>query len=61
VKKTDEGICVINVWETQSDFEAFVTNRLAPLLEEIGVPASSVDITLSEVHNYLAGSRYGRG
>jgi hypothetical protein len=60
VKKTNDGIRVINVWESEAGFEEFAANRLAPLLEEIGVPASSIEIQLFEVHNYLAGTRYGR-
>jgi hypothetical protein len=60
VKKTDDGIRVINVWESEEEFEEFAVTRLAPLLEEIGVPTSSLEIRLSAVHNYLAGSRYGR-
>jgi hypothetical protein len=61
VKKTEDGILIINVWESEAEFEEFAVNRLAPLLEEIGVPAPSIDIQFSDVHNYLAGSRYGRG
>jgi hypothetical protein len=60
VKKMEGGIRVINVWESEEDFGEFVVNRLSPLLEEIGVPASAIDIQVFEIHNYLAGSRYGR-
>ena len=60
VRGTDHGIRVVVVWESMSEFEDFAANRLAPLLEEIGVPLSSLEIQSFELHNYLAGIRYGR-
>jgi hypothetical protein len=60
VRKTDDGIRVIVVWESEAEFEEFAMQRLGPLLEEIGVPGSALEIQLFELHNYLAGSRYGR-
>jgi hypothetical protein len=60
VRKTDDGIRVIVVWESMPEFEDFAVRRLGPLLEEIGVSGSALDIQFFELHNYLAGSRYGR-
>jgi hypothetical protein len=60
VKKMDDGIRVINVWESEEEFGEFAVNRMLPLLEEIGVSAAAIDIQISEIHNYLAGSRFAR-
>lgn len=60
VRKTEDGIRVTVVWETEAEFEVFAVERLAPLLGEIGIPGSSLTIQFFELHNYLAGSRYGR-
>lgn len=58
VMKTDDGIRVVNIWESRESFEQFAVEALAPLLEEIGVPMPVLEIQFFDVHNYLAGSRY---
>jgi hypothetical protein len=56
VTKTDDGILIVNVWETRAGFERFVTETVAPLAGEVGVVEPPV-IKIFEVHNYLFGSR----
>src|ERR1700688_3772800 len=56
VTKTDDGILIVNVWESRKGFEKFVTERVAPLVREVGV-VEPPEIKVFEVHNYLFGSR----
>lgn len=59
VTKTDDGILIVNVWESQAGFERFVTETVAPLAAEVGVVEPPV-LKIFEVHNYLFGSRRHR-
>ena len=41
----DDGFKVVDVWESASDFEAFVESRLRPVVEKLGIEADpKVDI-----------------
>lgn len=51
VAKTDEGIRVIDVWETKEDFERFATEKIGPLSQEAGM--SGPRMSFHAVHNYL--------
>jgi hypothetical protein len=33
----DQGICVVDVWESRQEFEAFLTDRLAPVFAKLGI------------------------
>jgi quinol monooxygenase YgiN len=33
---TSEGLCVIDVWESQQDFDAFMQSRLKPAFDAVG-------------------------
>jgi len=59
VTKTDDGIRVINVWESRDAWEKFAQERLAPVFQEVGVPGPP-EIQFFEVHNYSAGGHSGR-
>ena len=54
--KTDDGILIVNVWESREGFETFVTERITPLLREAGA-VEPPEIEVLEVHNFLFGSR----
>jgi hypothetical protein len=56
VTKTDDGILIVNVWESRKGFETFLNERVAPLAREVGVVEPPV-IKIFEVHNYLFGAR----
>ena len=47
-----EGIRVVDLWASESDFNNFVTNRLMPVMEKIKAPPPKVEIF--EVHNVNA-------
>lgn len=33
----DKGICVVDVWESRKDFEAFLTDRLLPVFAKLKI------------------------
>lgn len=33
---TGEGMCVVDVWESQQDFDAFMNSRLKPAFDAVG-------------------------
>lgn len=51
VTRTDEGIRVIDVWETQEQFNSFAQEQIGPHTQRVGVPGPPVT-TVYEVHNY---------
>jgi hypothetical protein len=52
VTKTDDGIRVVDVWESQEQYEAFGTDTIGPITQAVGVP-SPPKTTYADVHNYL--------
>jgi hypothetical protein len=47
---TDDGFCVIEWWQSASDWETFFTQRLMPAFEKVGdIPQPAV--TTFDVHN----------
>jgi hypothetical protein len=47
---TREGLCVVDVWESQQDFDAYLNERLKPAFDAAGgIPQPRV--TRFEVHN----------
>jgi hypothetical protein len=52
VAKTDEGIRVVDVWESREQFDRFAEEQIAPFTREVGFP-SPPETTFYEVHNYL--------
>jgi hypothetical protein len=57
VTETEDGILVVNVWESREGFDKFA-GTVASLMEQVGV-VEPPDIQIFEVHNYLSGSRWG--
>ncbi len=54
VAKTDDGIKVVDVWETREQFDKFAQEQIGPYTQEVGVPAPP-ETTYHEVHNTLGG------
>jgi len=50
--KTDDGLRVVDVWETPEQFQAFAEEKIGPLSQEVGVGEPTV--TSYEVHNILS-------
>ena len=53
VTKTDDGLKVVDVWESAEAFQAFADNQIGPYTQEAGLPEPQV--TAYPVHNYLTG------
>ena len=51
VAKTDDGFRVVDVWESQADFDKFAEETLGPIAAEIGLGEPKV--TAYEAHNTL--------
>ena len=51
VTKTDDGIRVTDVWESQEQFQQFAEEKIGPITQEMGL--AQPQITTHEVHNYL--------
>ena len=52
VGKTDDGIRVVDVWETKEDYERFAQEQIGPYSQQAGF-AGPPEITYHDVHNYL--------
>jgi heme-degrading monooxygenase HmoA len=53
VTKTDDGIKVVDVWESPERFQAFADSQIGPFSAEAGL--SEPEVTAYPVHNYLVG------
>lgn len=49
---TDEGIRVVDVWETQEAFDRFAAEQIGPHTQAVGISPPSQ--TVHEVHNHFA-------
>jgi hypothetical protein len=49
---TDDGIRVVDVWETQEQFDAFAQTEIGPYSQQVGIPAPP-EVTVTPVHAYL--------
>jgi len=56
VTKTDDGVRVIDVWETREAFEEFLTDKIGMVAPKVGW-SFPPEIQFFEVHNYFVGSR----
>jgi hypothetical protein len=50
--KTDNGIRVVDVWESKEQFEQFAQEKIGPMAASAGFPGAP-EITFFEIHNYL--------
>ena len=52
VAKTEDGIIVVDVWESDEQFNAFAAEQIGPFTQQAGIPAPPV-VTRYAVHNTL--------
>lgn len=57
VTKTDDGIRIIDVWESRQAFDRFASAADPGVFAQAGAPEPPV-IQFFEVHNYLTGGRW---
>ncbi len=51
VAKTDDGLLIVDVWETREVFDKFAEEKIGPITAEVGMPAPAM--TFHEVHTFL--------
>ena len=52
VAKTDDGMRVVDVWETKEQFERFAQEQIGPYSKEVGIEDEPA-IRFYDVHTYL--------
>ena len=52
VTTTDDGMRVVDVWETREQFERFAGEQIGPYSEEVGIP-NPPDINFHDIHSHL--------
>jgi hypothetical protein len=56
VAKTDDGIRVVDVWDSRETFGAFAESTMGPITASLGVPQP--ELVFYDIHNTLVGPRY---
>jgi hypothetical protein len=51
VAETDDGLIIVDVWESREAFDKFAAEKIGPLSAEVGLPAPA--LTYHEIHNTL--------
>jgi hypothetical protein len=51
VMRTDDGIRVVDVWQSAEQFQRFADGQIAPITQEVGMKPP--EVRMYEVHNYL--------
>ena len=52
VAATDDGVRIVDVWETQEVYDQFAAEQIGPYSAEAGI-TDPPEIRVYEVHNYL--------
>jgi hypothetical protein len=50
--ETEDGIRVVDVWETKEQYERFAQDQIGPYSQQVGIPAPP-EVTYREVHNII--------
>ncbi|HYZ79271.1 MAG TPA: hypothetical protein VE596_18040 [Gaiellaceae bacterium] len=50
----EDGLRVIDVWESEDDFNRFANDRLMPKLQELGIGSNQPDVRFHDAHAYFA-------
>jgi len=51
---TDDGLRVVDVWETREQFDQFAQEKIGPYSQQVGIPGPP-EMTYHDVHNTLGG------
>jgi hypothetical protein len=52
VAQTDDGVRVVDVWETKEAYEQFAQEQIGPYSQQVGIPGPP-EITFYDVHNII--------
>ena len=55
VAKTDDGLLVVDLWESDEQFQRFSDEQIGPFTQQVGI-TEPPQITRPEVHNFLVGA-----
>jgi hypothetical protein len=55
VAKSDDGLRVVDVWESKEAFERFAQEQIGPFTREVGFEGEP-EMTFHDVHNWLTRS-----
>ena len=50
--KTDEGIRVVDVWESKEAYDQFAADQIGPYTREVGI-TEAPEMRVYDVHSYL--------
>ena len=50
----EDGLRVIDVWESEDAFNRFANERLMPKLQELGIGSDQPDVQFHDAHAYFA-------
>lgn len=56
VAKTDDGIRVVDVWDSRETFGAFAESTMGPITASMGIPQP--ELVFYDIHNTLVNPRY---
>jgi hypothetical protein len=56
VAKTDDGLLVVDVWESDEHFDRFSEEQILPFTAQVGITGTP-QISRHEVHNLLVGEQ----
>jgi hypothetical protein len=57
VTKTDNGIRVVDVWDSREAYDEFAVERIRPVASEVGI-SETPEVQFFDVYNYFAGGRW---
>lgn len=57
VARTEDGILVVDVWESDEQFNRFAEEQIGPITQQVGVPGPPL-VTRYEVHNTLVAPKF---
>ncbi|HEY2769943.1 MAG TPA: hypothetical protein VGI87_05220 [Solirubrobacteraceae bacterium] len=49
---TDDGIRIVDLWETREQFEQFAQEQIGPITQAVGVPGPP-EVRFYDVHNWM--------
>ena len=52
VSKTDDGLRIVDVWETREQFDKFAAEQIGPYSAQAGIPAPP-EVTYYDVYNTI--------
>lgn len=55
VAKTDDGIRVVDLWESREKYDQFAKEQIGPYTQEVGI-SEAPEMRFYDVHNHMVGA-----